>query len=180
MKYRRRRKKRVRKGLAGFADAIAAPKVLEQKHIAIGVLAAVGGNILGAGLGKYSFWGGAIVSGIGVATRNFYLAAAGAGMLVNTINKTPGATNGPDDDGLSVDGFRDRVLHLMDNYKSRIMLESGAEMSGLGENVQYFHNPYELNKSSVDLSALDRVQEQVANMNATNGLSDVDPDDRNF
>lgn len=186
MKYRRR-KRRKKGGFSGFAGVMEAPKQIEQKHLIIGVLSAIGGNIIGAGLGKYSFWGGALVSGIGVATKNMYLSAAGAGMLVNTINKTTSGTNGIEDEemeGLSMDGAKERVKQLFDNYKNRLMLKSGNEpVNGLGDTegqVRFFHNPYEASKSSLDLSQLDRIQEQVAALNETNGLADIDPTEINF
>lgn len=187
MKYRRRNRRRSKGLLGGFAGVMDAPRQIGQKHLVIGVLSAIGGNIIGAGLGKYSFWGGAIVSGIGVATKNMYLSAAGAGMLVNTINKSSSGTNGFEDEemeGLSIEGAKERVKHLFDNYKNRMMLKSASEsVSGLGNTegeVRFFHNPYELNRSSLDLSQLDRLQEQVAALNQTNGIDDFDPTQINF
>lgn len=177
----KRKKSRRKTGLAGIKDAMITSPGIQQKQLLIGVLAALGGNILGAGLGNFSFWGGALVSGVGIMTRNLYVAAAGAGMLVNTIQKVPGAMSGADDEmgGISIDGAKTRVSHLFDSLKSKMMLQPPAEgVNGLGDHeTRYFTNPYETNKSSLDLSELNRIQEQVARMD---GLAELDPTERNF
>ena len=178
---KRKKSRRKKTGLAGIQEAMITSSSIQQKQLLIGVLAALGGNIVGAGLGNFSFWGGALVSGVGIMTRNLYVTAAGAGMLVNTIQKAPGAINGADDemDGISIEGAKTRVSHLFDSLKNKMMLQPPSEgVSGLGENqVRYFTNPYETNRSSLDLSELNRIQEQVARMD---GLAEIDPTERNF
>lgn len=80
---------------------------------------------------------------------------------------------------------KDRVGTFFKNFSEKLYLNKAAEPSatnGLagdqdGEQVTYFVNPYG-NTKELDMSAIDRLQEQIATMNG--GMNAVDEMEREF
>ena len=85
-----------------------------------------------------------------------------------------------------VDGFdlkqmtkeaKDRVGTFFENFKGKLYLSPTppATTDGLGEDeVTYFVNPYN-GTGEIDMSALDKVQEQIAQMNKNvSGTSEIE------
>ena len=82
----------------------------------------------------------------------------------------------------SVEGFdikqiaseaKDRVGTFFKNFGEKLYLskQTIAGLAGDDDNVTYFVNPY--SNKELDMSAIDRVQEQIAQMNGA-GLSEIE------
>jgi hypothetical protein len=201
---RKKNKRKVKRnlkhgGLQGLSPGFDKKRAWEAvKGGGILVLTAVGGGFLGAAIGKHSFFLGIPVAMTGKYFDNEYIVAAGLGMSVangfQNATKPLSGTNG-------VDGFdakqmaqdaKDRVSKFFDNFKDKLYISpeqpvdpslqvpattsaSDGSTNGLGanENVQYFINPMSTN--DLDLSAMERVEQQIAAMNhGTSGLEDID------
>jgi len=140
------------------------------------ILAAIAAGGAGAALGRHSLIAGIPVTLFGFHRKNPYLIAAGLGLTLSNgfQNQNKTAVQG-------VDGFdmkqiaeqaKDRVGTFFRNFSEKLYISKGAEpsaTSGLAgehgdEQVTYFVNPYNDNKD-LDMSAIDRLQEQIASMN---------------
>ena len=195
---RKKNKRKVKRnwkqgGLQGIPSGFDKERAWEAvKGGGILVLTAVGGGFLGAAIGKHSFILGIPVAMAGKYYNNEYIVAAGLGMSVangfQNANKPLSGTG-------EVDGFdvkqmaqdaKDRVGKFFDNFKEKLYMSpadstdskaptSDGSTNGLAgnENVQYFINP--MSTKDLDLSAMERVEQQVAALNrGTNGLEDID------
>ena len=151
------------------------------------LLAAIAASGAGAAIGKHSLIAGVPLTLVGIHKKNKYLIAAGLGLtLSNGFQKQgqPTTTQG-------VDGFdlkqiaqdaKDRVGTFFQNFKEKLYLASPAPPTtteGLGEEneeqVTYFVNPYSGSTGELDMSAIDRVQEQIAEMSKNvSGLNEVE------
>jgi hypothetical protein len=70
---------------------------------------------------------------------------------------------------------KDRVGTFFKNFSEKLYIK--AEPTGTAglageEQVTYFVNPY--NAKELDMSAIDRIQEQIANMNGMNAVEDME------
>jgi hypothetical protein len=78
---------------------------------------------------------------------------------------------------------KDRVGTFFKNFSEKLYLNKAAEpsatngLAGEGEQVTYFVNPYG-NTKELDMSAIDRLQEQIATMNGD--MNAVDEMEREF
>jgi hypothetical protein len=155
------------------------------------LLSFLGGSLLGATVGKYSGVAGIAAAGLGVWKQNVYATAAGAGLILAPhrvpVEQGTSGVNGVD--GFSVKEMTDNAKNYFQNIGSKFTLKPSSTSNvsgtnGLGNNneeVTYFMNPYSKRQDSLDLSELDRVSEQVAQMASQSpGHSEVDPEDRNF
>jgi len=197
-KKNKQRGRRTKKhgGLQGISHSIDQNKIFEAvKNGGILVLATIGGGFLGAALGKHSLFVGVPVAMAGKYFNNEYIVAAGLGMSVsNGFQNANKSLNGTGE----VDGFdvkqiaqdaKDRVGKFFDNFKEKLYMapaegndsktatsttgDSGTNGLGASDNVQYFINP--MSTKDLDLSAMERVEQQVAALNrGTNGLDDID------
>ncbi|SKC47346.1 hypothetical protein [Ohtaekwangia koreensis] len=188
-KKQKRKSRRSRKqgGLQGITQSVSGSKLWgTTKEGVFQIVAAFGGVILGAAVGKHSLLLGIPVTVAGRYINNDYIAAAGLGMTVsNGFQNATKPLSGAD----GVDGFdmkqiaqdaKDRVGKFFDNFKEKLYIpatdaSSGEATNGLGEgdNVRYFVNP--MNAKELDLSELDRIEQQVIAMNkGTSGLDDID------
>jgi len=153
------------------------------------LLAAIAAGGAGAALGKHSLLAGIPVTLVGFHKKNPYIIAAGLGLTLSNgfQNQSKTAVQG-------VDGFdikqiaeqaKDRVGTFFKNFSEKLYISKAAEptaTSGLaGENseeqVTYFVNPYNDTKE-LDMSAIDRIQEQIASMNG--GMNAVEEAEREF
>lgn len=143
------------------------------------LLAAIAAGGAGAALGKHSLIAGVPITLFGIHKKNKYIVAAGLGLTLSNgfqpQSHSPETTQG-------VEGFdvkqiasqaKERMGTFFKNFSEKLYLSPKKEehTSGLSgdEQVTYFVNPYA--NSELDMSALDRVQEQIANMsNGTSGL----------
>lgn len=200
---RKKNKRKVKRnwkqsGLQGISPGFDKERAWEAvKSGGILVLTAVGGGFLGAAIGRHSFFLGIPVAMAGKYFDNEYIVAAGLGMSVaNGFQNTSKPLSGTGE----VDGFdakqmaqdaKDRVSKFFDNFKEKLYISptktsdpsgqvpattapSDGSTNGLAgdENVQYFINPM---SNGLDLSALERVEQQVAALNrGTSGLEDID------
>jgi hypothetical protein len=193
-KYKGRKKDgRVSKGpLAGVSGVMDHPVAQTVTKGGLVLLAAIAAGGAGAALGKHSLIAGVPVTLIGFHKNNPYLIAAGLGLTLSNgfQNQKAAPVSG-------VDGFdfkqiaeeaKDRVGTFFKNFSEKLYLpksetatETTAGLEGnQDEQVTYFVNPYnELNE--LDMSAIDRIQEQIAGMNAgTSGMDAIEEPDREF
>jgi hypothetical protein len=137
------------------------------------LLAAIAAGGAGAAIGKHSLVVGVPLTLVGIHKKNNYLIAAGLGLTLSNGFQKPGQTT------QGVDGFdvkvmaeqaKDRVGTFFQNFREKLYLSPatpGSTTNGLGEGeeqVTYFMNPYS-GTGELDMSAIDRVQEQIAEMN---------------
>lgn len=182
-KTTRKRKSTRRSKKKGWLGSLAPSAVKSGKPSAGEVLGktattvgtALAGMAGGMALGKYSFYTGLAVTGLGVYKRNPYLSVAGTAMMAAPVVKNASApitttVEGFDPKQVAMDA-KERLVKGFKNFTEKITFKESDGMSGLygNEPVTYYVNPYasgELPPGSMpDMSALDRVQEQIAMMN---------------
>lgn len=179
--------------LSGAAQVMEHPIAQTVTKGGLVLLAAIAAGGAGAALGKHSLLAGIPVTLIGFHKKNAYLIAAGLGLTLSNgfqnQNKSVALVQGVD--GLDfkqiAEQAKDRVGTFFKNFSEKLYLPksgtsetSGLEGNGKGEQVTYFVNPYN-NANELDMSAIDRIQEQIANMNqGTSGLSAVEESEREF
>lgn len=169
-------------GLAGTAKA-ATPYVQTAKEGGLMLLAAIAAGGAGAALGKHSFLAGIPVTLIGVHKGNKYVIAAGLGLVLSNGFQKQASAATTETTTESVEGFdikqiaseaKDRVGTFFKNFGEKLYL-SKQTIAGLAgdddSNVTYFVNPF--SNKELDMSAIDRVQEQIAQMNGA-GLSEIE------
>ena len=146
------------------------------------LLAAIAAGGAGAALGKHSLRAGIPVTLVGFHKKNPYIIAAGLGLTLSNGFQNQNKTTTVQ----GVDGFdmkqiaeqaKDRVGTFFKNFSEKLYI-SKAEPSatnGLAgeEQVTYFVNPYN-NSKELDMSAIDRIQEQIANMNGMNAVEETE------
>jgi hypothetical protein len=147
------------------------------------ILAAIAAGGAGAALGRHSLLAGIPVTLLGFHKNNPYIIAAGLGLTLSNgfQNQNKASVQG-------VDGFdikqlaeqaKDRVGTFFKNFSDKLYISKPGEPSERAElaggdhdeEVTYFVNPYQ-NSKELDMSAIDRIQEQIAAMNGT--MSEVE------
>lgn len=151
------------------------------------LLAAIAASGAGAAIGKHSLIAGVPLTLIGIHRKNKYLIAAGLGLaLSNGFQKQNQSQSVQGVNGFDLkqmaQGAKDRVGTFFENFKGKFYLSpatvatatDGLEEENKDEQVSYFVNPYN-GAGELDTSAIDRVQEQIAEMNkSVNGLNEMD------
>lgn len=178
-----KKKSKSNHGLAGTVKA-ATPYLQTTKEGLLMLLAAIAAGGAGAAIGKHSFLAGIPVTLLGVHKQNKYVIAAGLGLVMSNGFQKAGATATEAVPTESVEGFdfkqitsdaKDRVGTFFKNFGEKLYL-SKETIAGLAgdDDVTYFVNPY--SNKELDMSSIDRIQEQIAQMNksGTSGLSEVD------
>lgn len=172
MRKRKNRKNRS-KGLFGTPASAVNKKAIGDtlKEGGLILLSAIAAGGAGAAVGKHSLLVGLPVTLYGIYKNNKYVTAAGLGLVLSNgfqLKKQAQPTEG-------VDGFdikilateaNDRVGTFFKNFSEKLYLPKTSEgTSGLGEDegVTYFINPH--SNKELDMSAIDRIQEQIADMN---------------
>lgn len=163
-------------------------KEVSRKEIGFAMLSFFGGTIMGAALGKYSGLGGLAIAGLGAWKQNMYATSLGAGMFLSTVPKIASdAANGiadEDMEGISMASIKENTKNYFHTLASKLMLKSSDGTNGLSgdEDVTYFINPYTQGSDKLDTRELDRIQEQIAQMNnPVNGtFGEPDFTERNF
>lgn len=150
------------------------------------ILAAIAAGGAGAALGKHSLLAGIPVTLLGFHKKNPYIIAAGLGLTLSNGFQNQNKTTTVQ----GVDGFdmkqiaeqaKDRVGTFFKNFSEKLYISKDAEpttTAGLSgehsqEQVTYFVNPYN-NSKELDMSAIDRIQEQIASMNGMNAVEEVE------
>lgn len=191
MGKRRNSKNKKKQGQALFGTAPVMTHQVVQTVTKGGlvIIAAIAAGGAGAALGKHSLIAGIPVTLLGFHKKNPYLIAAGLGLTLsngfqNQNKTTVQGVNGFDMKQIAEEA-KDRVGTFFKNFSEKLYLNKAAEPSatnGLagdqgGEQVTYFVNPYG-NTKELDMSAIDRLQEQIATMNG--GMNAVDEMEREF
>lgn len=179
----KRRKTRNHKALHGTAHTASThkkPVVDTLKEGGLLLVSALAGGGAGAAIGKHSLLIGIPVALWGVHKENKYITSAGLGLCLSNgfqQQQSTTTTNGIGDemDGFSVEEVKERVGNYFRNFGEKLYLPKAQPApqttNGLGadEAPTYFINPYQtsttqLQGNELDLSHLDRVQEQIAQM----------------
>ncbi len=185
------KQKKNKKGNALFGTAPVMEHPIAQTVTKGGLvlLTAIAAGGAGAALGKHSLLAGIPVTLIGFHKKNSYLIAAGLGLTLSNGFQNKSATPVQEVNGFDVkqiaEQAKDRVGTFFKNFSEKLYISKAAEptaTSGLsGENseeqVTYFVNPYNDTKE-LDMSAIDRIQEQIAAMNG--GMNAVEKTEREF
>lgn len=150
------------------------------------ILAAIAAGGAGAALGKHSLLAGIPVTLLGFHKKNPYIIAAGLGLtLSNGFQNQNKSTPVQGVDGFDMkqiaEQAKDRVGTFFKNFSEKLYISKDAEptiTAGLAgehsqEQVTYFVNPYN-NSKEIDMSAIDRIQEQIASMNGMNAVEEVE------
>jgi len=180
-KRKKGKKSKKHGGLSGITSGFSKGRALGSlKDAGLVLLAGIAAGGAGAAFGKHSLLASIPVTIAGAYFDNKYILAAGVGLAVANVPsiKSTSGTNG-------VDGFdikqiaqdaKDRVGTYFENFKEKLYIPaSDSATNGLqgNDDTKYFINPY--STKDLDLSAMERVEEQVAAMNqSTNGLFDID------
>lgn len=176
-------KQALKKSLSGTAATGKGEKAKDAavelgKDIVVGV---IGGGVAGALLGRLSFFVGAAVTGVGHFVKSRVTSVLGMGMMASGTFQSMQGVNGGSKTEL--EGVKDRLLILKDDMKRRIFLDKVLKSkegkktdekatNGLGQ-VQYFSYPNaEESIGDLDMSALDKIQQKIANSAAK--YSEVD------
>ncbi len=178
-KRRKTRNTRALHGNASTASANKKPVTETLKEGGLMLVSAIAAGGAGAVIGKHSLLVGIPVTLFGVHKGNKYITSAGLGLCLSNgfqQQQTSAApTNGIDDemDGFSMEEVKERVGNYFKNFSEKLYLPKNQSLptNGLGasdEQPTYFINPYQnpqLQGNDLDMSQLDRVQEQIAQMN---------------
>lgn len=205
---RNKKRKRTRRGNQALGSIASAPAASGMEaHIATAkeggllIITAIASGFVGAALGRSSLIVGIPVTVYGVAKRSPYVVAAGLGLAVANGFQLAGrgvaGVDGLDFKQMTQDA-KDRVKTFFENFKDKLYLshtpaaatQTQEATNGIGdtneEQVTYFVNPYGNQSNDVaalpelDMSAIDRIQEQIAEMNrpgaadTTAGLNEVE------
>ena len=154
------------------------------------LLTAIASGGAGAALGKHSLLVGIPVTLFGFHKKNPYLIAAGLGLTLSNGFQNQSKATAPAIDGFDVkqmaEQAKDRVGTFFKNFSEKLYISKAEPnvIAGLAgdtkeEQVSYFVNPY--STKELDMSAIDRIQEQIANMNeGTSGLNALEESEREF
>ncbi len=173
MRKRNNRKKNKPKGLFGAPSASANKKAIGDtlKEGGLILLSAIAAGGAGAAVGRHSLLVGLPVTLLGIYKNNKYVTAAGLGLVLSNgfqLKKQAQTTEGVDGFDLKMLAIeaKDRVGTFFQNFSEKLYLPKGSEgTNGLGEDdqVTYFINPH--SDKEIDMTAIDRIQEQIADMN---------------
>jgi hypothetical protein len=165
------------------------------KDLVIGV---IGGGFVGALIGRPSLLVGAAVTGIGHYTKNRLATIFGFGMMAANGFQPKDGVSGTESPDI-LEGAKERAIAFKDSFSEKLFLDKILKKKettpGIGD-VQYFTYPNEqsqLGANEVDLTALDQLEQQVAQSAATfrqqqmkgilpsdESMGDLTDDDRNF
>ncbi|MBI4945311.1 MAG: hypothetical protein HY840_02785 [Bacteroidetes bacterium] len=174
------------------------------KDVVIGVVA---GGVAGSAIGRASLLIGAAVTGLGHYYKSRLASIFGVGMMAaNGFQQTDTQMKGTPKDGLegALEGAKERVMNFKDTFGQKLFLDKVLKSKeqkkeeestkGVGD-VQYFTYPEnkELGegKEQLDLTALDKLEKQVAESGASfsqkgtgnlpaNEMGEIDPSEQNF
>ena len=192
VKGKKNKKGKQNNSLSGTAQVMEHPIAQTVTKGGLVLLTAIASGGAGAVLGKHSLLAGIPVTLIGFHKKNPYLIAAGLGLTLSNgfqnQNKTATPVQGVDgfDIKLIAEEAKDRVGTFFKNFSEKLYISKAepAATAGLAgdkeEQVTYFVNPYN-NAKELDMSDIDRIQEQIASMNGgASGMSAVEEPEREF
>jgi hypothetical protein len=184
------KKSRKQNALAGTTQVMEHPVAQTVTKGGLVLLTAIAAGGAGAALGKHSLIAGVPVTLVGFHKKNPYIIAAGLGLTLSNgfQNQNKPATNVQGVDGLEfrqiAEEAKDRVGTFFKNFSEKLYLDKGEPSATAGlagdskeEQVTYFMNPYNDSKA-LDMSEIDRIQEQIAAMNQ--GMNAIEETEREF
>lgn len=166
------------------------------KDLVIGV---IGGGFAGAMIGRASLLVGVAVTGIGHYTNNRLISTFGLGMMAASGFQTKkDGVSGPENQEV-LEGAKERAMAFKDSLSEKLFLDKilkkkDTGTNGMGE-VQYFTYPDQgqLGAGEVDLTALDQLEQQVAQSAANyrsqqmkgilpsdESMGELEPGERNY
>lgn len=183
-KRRRKNKKQKQSGaLFGTSQVMEHPVAQTVTKGGLMLLTAIAAGGAGAALGKHSLLAGIPVTLVGFHKKNPYIIAAGLGLTLSNgfqnQNKTVQGVDGFDMKQIA-EQAKDRVGTFFKNFSEKLYIgkaeqtpTAGLEGGNNEEQVTYFVNPYNEAKE-LDMSAIDRIQEQIANMSSMNAVEEIE------
>ncbi len=176
--------------LSGTAQIVEHPVAQTVAKGGLVLLTAIAAGGAGAALGKHSLIAGVPVTLLGFHKKNPYIIAAGLGLTLSNgfQNQSKAVANVQGVDGFDLkqvaEGAKDRVGTFFKNFSEKLYLDKGEPSATAGlagdnkeEQVTYFVNPYN-DLKELDMSAIDRIQEQIAAMNQ--GMNAIEETEREF
>lgn len=173
-----KKKNKQQNALFGTAQVMEHPVAQTVTKGGLVILAAIAAGGAGAALGKHSLLAGIPVTLLGFHKQNAYITAAGLGLILSNGFQNQNKPTVQGVDGLDIkqiaEEAKDRVGTFFKNFSEKLYISKAAEPSATAglfgaqteEQVTYFVNPYSETKE-LDMSAIDRIQEQIATMNGS-------------
>lgn len=185
---RKRKKGKPRKKAGGLAGVSATKAVLTHKDIAVILACFAGGTIVGTAFGKYSGIPGALITAGGVWKKNLFFSSFGTGMLLSVVPVIQeeltaiGSEPAQELTGFSIKMLGDNTKSYFLRLKEKLLIPTGSSMNGLSgkEQVTYFMNPYTQGSGKLDLSELDKIQAEIADMSVQVTGIELEESYRNF
>jgi hypothetical protein len=177
---KRKKKGKQKQSLSGIDQVLQNPYAVTIKDGLLMLVTAIAAGGAGAALGKHSLLAGVPLTMVGIHKKNGYIIAAGIGLTLsngynNPLNQSTQGVEGFDVKQIA-EQAKSRVGTFFENFKEKLYISPKSPgTSGLEgeEQVTYFVNPY--SNKELDMSAIDRVQEQIAQMQSpTSGLDDIE------
>ncbi len=183
MAKRKNNKNKKGNALFGTAEVIKHPIAQTVTKGGLVLLTAIAAGGAGAALGKHSLLAGIPVTLLGFHKKNPYIIAAGLGLTLSNGFQNQNKTTVQGVEGFDMkqmaEQAKDRVGTFFKNFSEKLYLSKVEPTATAGlagehgeEQVTYFMNPY--NAKELDMSAIDRIQEQIANMNGMNAVEDME------
>ncbi|HVD99535.1 MAG TPA: hypothetical protein VNB90_15105 [Cytophagaceae bacterium] len=158
------------------------------KQLGFSLLSFAAGQALGAAVGKFSGYTGALITGAGFWKKNLYATSFGAGMALSEAN-------GPS--GFTIDSAKERTMSFLEKVGGKFMHPMTASetsttqtstttngFTGLGEATEqpkYFLNPYTQNADfSQAMRGLENIEAEIREVSGIEDeIGDLD-EDRNY
>ena len=174
-----KKKKPVKKTLHGTPSSSASKNTIGSSLQKGGLvlLSAVTAGAVGAVIGKHSLLAGIPVTLLGIYKNNPYITAAGLGITLSSAVPKASASqsvNGTEEDmhGFDMDQIKERVGTYFKNFSHKLYMpvkETQADDTAVNgaDQPTYFLNDYNTPslEGDIDLSELNKVQAQIAQMN---------------
>jgi hypothetical protein len=192
MAAQRRKRKRYKKKEAYASPYLGTiPKEDKEvyKQLGFSLLSFAAGQTVGAAVGKFSGYTGAVITGLGFWKKNLYATSFGAGMALSEAN-------GPS--GFSVESAKERAMGFFKTVGGKFMHPTEASetssstqtatttngFAGLGEATEqpkYFLNPYTQNADfSQAIRGLENIEAEIREVSGIEDeIGDLD-EDRNY
>jgi hypothetical protein len=176
-----------RQGLSGVSQVMDHPVTQTVTKGGLVLLTAIAAGGVGAALGRHSLLAGIPLALYGYHKKNQYMTAAGMGLVLSNGFQNGNKSSVQGMDGLDIKQIaseaKERVGTFFKNFSDKLYLPKTESVATAGltgndnDEVSYFVNPY--SAKELDMSAIDRVQEQIASM-GKNGMNAIEDTDREF
>jgi hypothetical protein len=169
--------KRIKKGNLGevTSAAVLTQPGITEKQVTISMFSFLGGAVAANFVGKYSGYLGLAIGGWGLWKKNFYAASVGAGLIL-TQQAQKSVLGSLEDEGMEGLNFKQGMENTKNYFKNignKFLLkeptpaQTTSGLSGQEQTATYFVNPLSGQSNTIDLSELDKLSAQIAQMQGT-------------